>query len=81
MADPLVSILIPAYNERHFGEAFASARAQQGVELEIVVSDDSPGDAIGAHVAAANDPRVRYVKNQERLGLPATSRSAHARAA
>ena len=71
MADPLVSILIPAYNERHFGEAFASACAQQGVELEIVVSDDSPGDAIGAQVAAANDPRVRYVKNRERLGFGA----------
>lgn len=69
MADPLVSILIPAYNERHFGEAFASACAQQGVELEIVVCDDSPGEAIGATVAAARDPRVRYVKNRERLGF------------
>ncbi len=69
MADPLVSILIPAYNERHFGEAFASACAQQGVELEIVVCDDSPGEAIGATVAAARDPRVRYVKNPERLGF------------
>jgi len=69
MADPLVSILIPAYNERHFGEALASACAQQGVELEIVVCDDSPGEAIGATVAAARDPRVRYVKNPERLGF------------
>jgi len=69
MADPLVSILIPAYNERHFGEAFASACAQQGVELEIVVCDDSPGGAIEATVAAARDPRVRYVKNPERLGF------------
>jgi len=71
MADPLVSILIPAYNERHFGEAFASALAQQGVELEIIVSDDSPGEAIGAQVAGANDPRVRYVKNPVRLGFGA----------
>jgi hypothetical protein len=69
MADPLVSILIPAYNERYFGEAFASACAQQGVELEIVVCDDSPGEAIGATVAAAGDPRVRYVKNPGRLGF------------
>ena len=53
MADPLVSILIPAYNERHFGEAFASACTQQGVDLEIVVCDDSPGEAIGTIVALA----------------------------
>ena len=71
MADPLVSVLIPAYNERYFGEAFASACAQQGVELEIVVCDDSPGDAIGKTVAAANDPRVRYVRNPRNLGFGA----------
>ena len=41
------------------------------MELEIVVSDDSPGDAIGTQVARANDPRVRYVKNGERLGFAA----------
>jgi len=69
MADPLVSILIPAYNERFFAEAFESARAQQGVELEIVVCDDSPGEAIGRVVAAADDPRVRYVRNPKNLGF------------
>lgn len=71
MANPLVSILIPAYNERHFGEAFASALAQSGVELEIVVCDDSPGDGIKRAVARANDPRVRYVRNPSNLGFGA----------
>jgi glycosyltransferase involved in cell wall biosynthesis len=69
MANPLVSILIPAYNERYFAEAFASACAQQGVELEVVVCDDSPGDAIGRVVAAAGDPRVRYLRNAKNLGF------------
>lgn len=68
---PLVTIAIPAYNERHFGEAFASARAQAGVDLEIVVCDDSPGDAIGRAVAQANDARVRYVRNPSNLGFGA----------
>ena len=68
-APPLVSIVIPAYNERYFGEALASAIAQQGVELEILVSDDSPGTAIEKTVATANDPRVRYVRNPSRLGF------------
>ncbi|MBC8022994.1 MAG: glycosyltransferase [Burkholderiales bacterium] len=71
MTAPLVSICIPAYNERYFGEALGSALAQQGVEVEILVSDDSPGEAIGKAVAAANDPRVRYVRNRERLGFGA----------
>jgi hypothetical protein len=69
MADPLVSIVIPAYNERYFAEAFESARAQQGVELEIVVCDDSPGEVIGRVVSAAADPRVRYVRNPKNLGF------------
>ena len=67
-AEP-VSLLIPAYNERYFGEAFASALAQDHAALEIVVCDDSPGDSIGATVQAARDPRVRYVRNPERRGF------------
>ena len=66
---PRVSILIPAYNERFFAEALASALAQDFKSLEIVVCDDSAGEAIGERVRAANDPRVRYVRNPKRLGL------------
>jgi glycosyltransferase involved in cell wall biosynthesis len=66
---PRVSILIPAYNERFFGEAFDSARAQSGPELEIVVCDDSPGSAIGERVMSASDPRVRYVRNDPARGF------------
>ena len=70
-ATPLVTIAIPAYNERYFGEALASAVAQQGVELEILVCDDSPGTAIESACAASGDPRVRYVRNPVRLGFAA----------
>jgi glycosyltransferase involved in cell wall biosynthesis len=68
-AAPAVTIAIPAYNERYFGEALASAVAQQGVDLEILVCDDSPGAGIEKTVAAANDPRIRYVRNPARLGF------------
>lgn len=68
---PLVSVLIPAYNERYFGEAFASALAQTYAPLEILVSDDSPGSVIGETVARAGDPRVRYVRNSPGLGFGA----------
>ncbi|MFZ3323066.1 MAG: glycosyltransferase family 2 protein [Usitatibacter sp.] len=69
MDAPRVSILIPAYNERFFGEAFESARVQAGAQLEIVVCDDSPGSAIGERVKAANDSRVRYVRNDPARGF------------
>jgi glycosyltransferase involved in cell wall biosynthesis len=69
--NPHVSILIPAYNEAFFGDAFASARAQDYDGLEIVVCDDSPGTAIGERVTGVHDPRVRYVRNPERLGFEA----------
>jgi len=66
---PLVSILIPAYHERFFAEALASARAQDYPALEIVVGDDSPGDFIERCVREAADKRVRYVRNATRLGF------------
>lgn len=67
----LVTLAIPAYSERFFPEAFASALAQTHSPLEIVVCDDSPGSAIEAAVRAAADPRVRYLRNPRRLGFAA----------
>lgn len=66
---PLVSVLIPAYNERFFPAALASAGAQTYPDLEIVVCDDSAGSAIEAAVHAAADPRMRYQRNPARLGF------------
>jgi glycosyltransferase involved in cell wall biosynthesis len=69
MSAPRVSILIPAYNERFFALALASARAQTFAGIEIVVCDDSPGEAIEAAVRAAADARIRYRRNPARLGF------------
>ena len=69
MSTPFVSILIPAYNERFFAEALASARAQAYPAFEILVLDDSPGAAIESATHAAADPRVRYRRNPSRLGF------------
>jgi glycosyltransferase involved in cell wall biosynthesis len=69
MSDPRVSILIPAYNERFFAAALASALAQSHGDIEIVVCDDSAGDAIEAAVRATGDARIRYLRNPERLGF------------
>jgi glycosyltransferase involved in cell wall biosynthesis len=77
---PLVSILIPAYHERFFAEAFASARAQSYPALEIVVLDDSPGEAIERCVRGAADARVRYARNPRRLGFHANFTACFAQA-
>ncbi len=66
---PRVSILIPAYHERFFGDAFESAIAQEHGSFEVVVCDDSPGRAIENHVEAVRDERVRYVRNPSRRGF------------
>jgi glycosyltransferase involved in cell wall biosynthesis len=66
---PLVSVLIPAYHERFFGEALASALAQTWPALEVVVCDDSAGGEIERIAQAPGDARVRYVRNPERLGF------------
>jgi len=68
---PLVTVAIPAYSERFFPDAFASALAQTYGPLEILVCDDSPGRAIEATVEAARDPRVRYLRNAQRRGFAA----------
>ena len=65
----LASILIPAYHERFFAEALASARSQIYPALEIVVRDDSGGEGVERAVRSANDARVRYVRNPRRLGF------------
>lgn len=68
---PLVSILIPAYNERFFPQALESALSQTYPNIEVVVCDDSPGRAIAQAVERAASARVRYVRNPTRLGFSA----------
>lgn len=70
MSSPTVSILIPAYSPRFFEESLASARSQTLADLEIVVTDDCPTDAIRDLVTphAAEDDRIRYERNPSQLG-------------
>jgi glycosyltransferase involved in cell wall biosynthesis len=66
--DPLVSILIPAYNARFFAACLDSALAQTYDDIEIVICDDSAGPEIEAMARArASRFPVRYERNQTRL--------------
>ena len=65
-AQPLVSILIPAYNPRYFELALQSALAQTYKNIEIIVSDDSPSDQIKQIVEKYQN--IRYIKNNTPKG-------------
>lgn len=68
-SEPLVSIVIPAYNPRFFELALASALGQDYGNLEILVCDDSAGEAIGRVCERRRDDRVEYVRNPANLGF------------
>jgi hypothetical protein len=63
--DALVSVIVPAYNAEAFlDETLASIRAQTYRALEIIVVDDGSTDATAtiAERHAAEDPRVRLIR-------------------
>lgn len=72
MANPKVSILIPAYNYGHYiGEAIESALAQTFGDFELIVVDNCSEDNTQEVVEgyAAKDARVRYIKNDSNIGM------------
>ncbi len=73
---PDVSFIVAAYNAQETLQgAIASALAQVGVSVEVIVIDDCSTDGTRALVANYPDPRVRLVA-QERNGGPAAARNA-----
>jgi GT2 family glycosyltransferase len=57
-----VSVVIATYRrERTLLEAISSVCSQSGVEVEVIVVDDSPEHSARDAVSSLNDPRVRYV--------------------
>ena len=69
MNDPLVSVIIPAYNSAGtIGKAIDSALAQE-TDVEIIVIDDCSTDGLDAVLAGYRQrPEVVCLKNEENLG-------------
>lgn len=69
MTDPLVSVVIPAYNGTAFiGETLASLAAQTLTDWEAIVVDDRSTDATRDLVRGWSDRRVRLVEQSENGG-------------
>ena len=65
MSAPFVSVVIPTFRrEVYVVEAVRSALAQAGVEVEVIVLDDSAEGSARAGIEAIGDPRVRYVHRE-----------------
>lgn len=65
MSEPVVSVVIPAYNGAALiEETLASLSAQTLTDWEAIVVDDVSSDATREVVAAFPDPRVRLIRNE-----------------
>ncbi len=73
-ASPRVSVLVPTFRYARFMVAcIESVLAQTFTDFELLIRDDNSGDGtdeIGERYARL-DPRVRYVRNPENLGMVA----------
>ena len=72
---PLVSVIMPAYNaEKYIGEAIASVRAQTYENWELLVLDDGSADRTAeiAQACAQRDARIRVLRNPQNMGAAGT---------
>src|SRR5437763_750789 len=72
MTTPLVTVCIPTFNGAlHLRECLSSVCLQTYGNTEILVVDDCSSDATAEIVLefAKRDTRVRFMRNQETLGL------------
>jgi glycosyltransferase involved in cell wall biosynthesis len=71
-AAPFFSVVIPVYNRADvLGRALQSVIAQTFQDFEIVVVDDGSRDDPRAVIGAIGDPRIRYVRQQNKGGAAA----------
>jgi glycosyltransferase involved in cell wall biosynthesis len=69
---PLVSIILPAYNsEKHIQRAVESALKQSYKNIEVIIIDDSQNDNTMNIVSVfrRKDDRIIYIKHIKRLGF------------
>jgi glycosyltransferase involved in cell wall biosynthesis len=72
MGNPLVSIIIPAYNQAEFlGDAIRTSLDQTYSNVEVIVVDDVSPDNTAEVVASFTDSRLRYIVHDKNRMLAA----------
>ena len=69
---PLVSVIIPAYNAQDYiGDAINSVLEQTYKNIEVIIIDDKSTDETSKIAAtyAKNDKRIIFIKNDQNLGI------------
>lgn len=73
IAMPKVTILIPFYNRAaYLHAAIESVLCQTFTDFELLLIDDGSTDDSADVVAGFHDPRIRLLRNETNLGIPAT---------
>jgi glycosyltransferase involved in cell wall biosynthesis len=70
VAQPLISVCIPAYNNGKFIAAtLKSVLVQTYSNLEVIVTDDDSADETVSVVTGFADPRIKLFQNEANLGV------------
>ena len=67
---PLVSVIMPAYNaELYIEEAISSILAQSYKNIELIIVDDYSQDNTPNVIKNFDDDRIRYIRNDKNRGI------------
>ena len=73
MSSPLVSVVIPSYNQAEFLPATIQSVLNQTYQnFEIIVVNDASPDNTDEVMKGFNDPRIQYIVHEKNQRLPAT---------
>lgn len=73
MQNPLISVILPAYNaEKYLAQAINSILNQKCRDFELLVINDGSTDNTEEVIRSFSDSRIRYIKNDNNLGLIGT---------
>lgn len=70
MAQPIVSVIMPAYNgEKYIDRAIRSILSQTYDKFELIIVDDKSTDGTLEIIESISDPRIKLLKNERNYGI------------
>lgn len=65
-----VTVLMPVYNgEKYLKEAIDSILNQTFTDFDCLIINDGSTDSTDSIISGYSDPRIKYIKNEENIGL------------